>query len=192
MRGTLIKMKNKNNLKMVKKFLIVALLIFSLTTASAFCLTQGYVLDEKNGFVNTTRINVVCRMAEGEMLYPQPYGTAYGFPFGDWYDDCSYCARGVYINAVNDEFNLYGEALNITCQKSGVCHTNIHLQYTADELSTKEYYNEIPDVGSLAPEKTEMPKSNESPQTKVQGIKPDTADYTLYYVIGGIILAIIA
>lgn len=194
MRETLIKMKKNYDLKMVKKFLVVAVLLFSITSISAFCVSQGYILDNDDESVNATKINMICKRTSGEIVSQEADKIGYFFPFGDWYDDCTYCDGGIYVNAFVNENNLFGEFYNESCNEEiGICHTNIYLSQIAEELSSKEYYNAKPDVGPLvegAP-KT-MPKSNESPQTKIPEIRKDFyPDYTYLYVIGGIAFIIL-
>ena len=195
MKGTLIKMKNNNNLNLVKKILLVAILLMSITSVSAFCVSQGYILDSDDGALNATKVNIVCKRAGGDIISQDADKIGYLFPFGDWYDDCTYCDLGIYVNAFVDDNNLFGEFYNKSCNEEiKICHTNLYLNQITEEFSTKEYYDAKPDVGPLVEgvPKT-MPKSNESPQTKVPEIRKDFyPDYTKYYVIGGIILVIVA
>jgi hypothetical protein len=196
-----MKMNNIDE-KMVKKLLVLTLLILSLSSISAFCTVQGYVLDSEGNSVNASKINIVCKRADGEILYTQPYGEVFGFPFADWYDDCSYCDQGIYINGVDDLNNRYGEISNLDCvgNELKTCHIDISLENIPEgegvSASSKDgYSNSIPDVGPLVEEQKPMPKSNESPETKIKGIKEKSNNYTPYYLgvcIIGIILIITA
>lgn len=188
-------MKNNNNLNMVKKILLASiLLLFLISYISAFCVVRGYVLGGQDESINATKINIVCKRFDGNILAQERNMIGYAFPFGNWYDDCSYCDLGVYINAIKEESNLYGETINNTCtsKKLKICHNNILMQTIPEPVSEQQYSNSIPDVGPYAPMPIEMPKGNISPNETVKGIKEDFyPDYTPYYVVGGIILLII-
>jgi hypothetical protein len=153
-------MKNKINNTILKKLLVGAILILSLSSISAFCVVRGYILDRDSEAVDATKINIVCDRAEGKLLSQIENKSGYLYPFGDWYDDCTYCDQGIYVSAFGD--------------------------------NQKAYYYAEPDFGPLAKEQNVMPKSNESPQTKVPGIRPEEPkDYTPLYLNLAIILAII-
>ena len=189
-------MKNNLNKNMVKKILFASiLLLFLISYVSAFCVVRGYVLDKDNNAVNASKINILCKRAAGDILAQERNMIGYAFPFGDWYDDCSYCNSGVYVNAFQNSDNLYGEATNNTCtsQRFKICHNNISLEQILELVSEKQYYNSVPDVGPYAPEQKPMPKGNETPMTNVPGIKEYFGEnYTFYYILAGIALAFIA
>ena len=194
MRGTLIKMKNNNNSKIVKKILLAGvLLLFLVSYVSAFCVVRGYIFNTDDEVINATKINMVCNRTDGELVSQIRDISGYLYPFGNWYDDCTYCDKGVYVNAFESNLNLYGESSNKSCgNQMNLCHINVYMNQISEPISGKKYYDSEPNLGPFAKEPIEMPKSNESPQTKVPGIMPELVDYTLYYIIGGIILAIIA
>ena len=199
MKEILIKMKNRTNNKMAKRILLISILfLFLLSYVSAFCTTQGYILDEDGDRVDATKINVVCKRITGDLLYTQPAGNLFGFPFGDWYDDCSYCDQGVFFNAINSVSNGYDEFLNMSCTINEVkfCHTNMNLETvpSTESASSKDNYaNSAPDVGPLVENPEPMPKGNATPEEKITSIKESLhPSYTrLYFSIVLILLIIV-
>jgi hypothetical protein len=195
MREILIKMENNLNKKMIKKFLVVAILLLSITTISAFCISNGYITDSDGDYTNATKINVICKRASGDILFQLQDIAGYQSTFGGWYDDCTYCDGGVLVEVFEENLNLYGEVFNETCSKEiNKCRTNITLYQVSEHVSSKgSSYNDVPDFGPLAPIKKQMPKSNESPETKIPAIREqfEPKDYTDLYLSIGIILLII-
>lgn len=179
-------MKNKDNIMVMKKFLVVALLLLSISSVSAFCKSQGYLLDEDKDFLNVSKVNVICKRSAGDLISEVKGEIGYGFPFGDWYDDCTYCDLGIKVIAFEDEKNLYGEYFNETCNSENIetCHTNIYLRQISEDLSSKDYYSSGPNVGTGSPVPRPMPKSNVTPNETVKGIKEDFApvDYPRIYL----------
>lgn len=178
---------------MIKNILVVTLLLLSISTVSAFCVVRGYILDNDGDAVNATKINIVCKRAEGELISQLVNTSGYLYPFGDWYDDCTYCDQGVYVSIFEENKNLFGEQFNSSCgDEVKICHNDIYMNQISEPISEKEYYDTKPDLGPLTKEPIVMPKSNESPQTKVPGIKEDFyPDYTYLYVLAGIAFIII-
>jgi len=193
MKETLIKMKNNIKIKMVKNLLVVAVLILSISTISAYCISNGYITDADGELINATKINVICKRTSGNLLSQITDIAGYFFPFGDWYDDCTYCDEGILLEVFNDDSNLYGETFNETCKgEINICRTNVTLYKISEPVSSKGSYGDTPDFGPAAPIKKQMPKSNESPETKAPGIKPEEpGNYTRIYlsiIIGVLII----
>lgn len=115
-------------------FSIIFLSYFILTSlnVSAFCNVQGYTWNFTGDRTGADPVYMVCVDSEdGNTTHIQTGQSqdGYGHIFGGIFDGCSeVCDQGVYVNASNSTFGIFGEYFNLSCGDIATpCWTNINM-----------------------------------------------------------------